>query len=150
MYVQLLFDFARETRTASAGENKPLPWFDEPRNDNERLLNWQTEWIRDKDRLALNRMYALGCEIAGKYISEEAKRNRNVRRLCRSDREEKAHNAITYIIARYSKVPGWAIRDSFTGYLYRRVQHELYYTRKVDKIVSFMDIEELYRRKKGT
>ena len=35
--------------------------------------------------------------------------------------------------------------ESFTSYLYLRIQHELFYRRKVDEIVSFVDMETFYR-----
>lgn len=57
----------------------------------------------------------------------------------KTDTEEKAHNAITYIIARYLRVKDFAITESFTGYLFLRIKHELFYQRKVDKIVDFVD-----------
>ena len=61
--------------------------------------------------------------------------------MARSDKEEKAHNAITYIIVRYLRVKDFAIRESFTAYLYLRIKHELFYQRKVDGIVDFVDWE---------
>lgn len=138
--VQLEFDFDELPKEAE--KPKPaLPHYDQPQNDNERLLNYQWAYKENGDNSALNAMYALGYTIAMKYISAKAKKNRHIAELCRSDREEKAHNAITYIIARYLRDKDFVIIRSFTGYLYLRIQHELYYYRKVDKIVSFVDME---------
>ena len=132
--VQLEFKFDDK-----AEKQKPaLPHFDNPKCDNERLLNYQWEY-KSGDQNALNSMYTLGFKIALKYISTKAQKNRHIAELCRSDKEEKAHNAITYIIARYLRVKDFSIRESFTSYLFLRVQHELFYTRKVDKIVSFVE-----------
>ena len=132
--VQLEFKFDDK-----AEKQKPaLPHFDNPKCDNERLLNYQWEY-KNGDQNALNSMYTLGFKIALKYISTKAQKNRHIAELCRSDKEEKAHNAITYIIARYLRVKDFGIRESFTSYLYLRVQHELFYTRKLDKIVSFVE-----------
>ena len=137
--VQLEFDFDELPKEAE--KTKPaLPHYDQPQNDNERLLNYQWEY-KNGDQNALNSMYTLGYKIALKYISTKAQKNRHIAELCRSEKEEKAHNAITYIIARYLKVSDFAIRESFTAYLYLRIQHELFYTRKVDKIVRFVDME---------
>ena len=122
-----------------------LPHFDQPQNDNERLLNYQWAYKENGDQNALNSMYTLGYKIALKYNSTKAQKNRHISELCRSDKEEKAHNAITYIIARYLRVKDFSIRESFTSYLYLRVQHELFYRRKVDEIVSFVDMETFYR-----
>ena len=140
--VQLEFDFDELPKEAE--KPKPaLPHYDQPQNDNERLLNYQWAYKENGDNSALNAMYALGYTIAMKYISAKAKKNRHIAELCRSDREEKAHNAITYIIARYLRDKDFVIIRSFTGYIYLRIQHELYYYRKVDKIVSFVDMETL-------
>lgn len=120
-----------------------LPHYDTPHNDNEMLLNYQYAYIMQGDKKALNAMYKKGKQIAMKYIAAKAKKNRHIAELCYSDREEKAHNAITYIIIRYSRAKDFAIQKSFTAYLYLRIQHELFYQRKVDKIVDFVDWETL-------
>lgn len=144
MNVQQEFDFG-ELRKES--KKSALPHFDKPKNDNERLLNYQWAYKENGDQSALNSMYTLGYKIALKYISTKAQKNRHVAELCKSDKEEKAHNAITYIIARYLKVSDFAIKESFTAYLYLRIQHELFYTRKVDKIVQFVDMEPFKEEK---
>lgn len=74
------------------------------------------------------------------YTEEMEKRKQEeAEKLAQCDKEEKAHNAITYIIARYLRVKDFAITESFTGYLFLRIKHELFYQRKVDKIVDFVD-----------
>ena len=135
--VQLEFKFEDK-----AEKQKPaLPHYDQPQNDNEKLLNWQYEYRIKGDENALNKMYRLGEIIALRYINTVAKKNKAVAKLAQSDKEEKAHNAITYIIARYLRVKDFAITESFTGYLFLRIKHELFYQRKVDKIVDFVDME---------
>lgn len=121
--------------------SKLLPYYPEPINDNQRLLNYQYDYKIKGDAKALNKMYVLGCKVAKRFIKTEAKARPPVAQLGESDREEKAHNAITYIIARYLRVKDFAIKESFTAYLYLRIKHELYYQRKVDKIVDFVDWE---------
>lgn len=141
--VQLEFDFGELPKTEAP---KPaLPHFDTPKSDNEKLLNYQYAYREQDDARALNQMYKLGYRIALKFINAKAKKNKHIAALCMDDREEKAHNAITYIIEQYIKRADFAITDSFTAYLYLRIQHELFYQRKVEKIVSFVDIETLYR-----
>lgn len=132
-------------RTKRHKKKRKLPYFENPKNDNERLLNYQYAYMTQDDKNALNAMYKEGKKIALKYIAAKAKKNKHIAALCMSDREEKAHNAITYIIEQYIKRADFAINDSFMAYLYLRIQHELFYQRKVDKIVSFVDIETLYR-----
>ena len=143
--VQLEFDFDELPKAEETQKKRKLPYFENPKDDNEHLLNYQYAYMTQDDKDALNAMYKKGKEIALKCIAAKAKKNRHIAELCYSDREEKAHNAITYIIEQYIKRADFAITDSFTAYLYLRIQHELFYQRKVDKIVSFVDIETLYR-----
>lgn len=132
---QLLFDELQPApQTAPA-----LPYFDAPNCDNERLLNLQYDYKENGNAQALNAMYTLGYKIALKYINAKAGKNPHIAHISDDEKEEKAHNAITYIIARYLRVRDFSIQESFTSYLYLRVQHELFYTRKVDKIVSFVE-----------
>lgn len=137
MPIQLEFNFDElpEKKT-------DLPHHEAPKNDNERLLNYQWDYKRG-DEAALNKMYELGYNIALRYISTHAKKNPHIAKLDKSRREEKAHNAITYIIARYLQIQDFAIHKSFTSYIYLRVQHELFYKRKVDDIVSFIDLDTI-------
>ena len=120
-----------------------LPHYESPKNDNELLLNYQWDY-RKGDKTALNKMYELGYNIALRYISIHAKKNPHIAKLDQNRREEKAHNAITYIIARYLQISDFAIYKSFTSYLYLRIQHELFYKRKVDDIVSFIDLDTIH------
>lgn len=138
--VQLEIEFDELPKENKAEKPKPvLPHFDNPKSDNERLLNLQYDYKENGNAQALNAMYALGYKIALKYINAKADKNPHIAHMSDDEKEEKAHNAITYIIARYLRVKDFSIRESFTSYLYLRVQHELFYTRKVDKIVSFVE-----------
>ena len=132
-------------------EEKPvelkLPYFATPRNDNETLLNFQYEY-RHGDQKALGRMYRLCVQIAMRYISEISKKNRKLRKLSAFDKESKAHDAASYIIEQLIKRPTFVISRSVTAYLWLRVEQELFYHRKVDKIVDFVDFSLFF--KEGT
>lgn len=129
---------------AEPGALPELPYYEEPRNDNQRLLNFQKEY-RDGDETALVRMYSLSKTIAWKYINKISRKNKKVRRLCREEREAKAEDAATYIIEQLKTRRFFAITSSFTGYLWLRVMHELFYYRKVDKIVDFVDFDRFFK-----
>src|SRR5574344_919701 len=127
-----------------------MPYYDTPSNDNQRLLNYQYEYKANGNARSINAMYALGSKIALKYINAQARKNSHIAHMSDDEKKEKAHNAITYIIARYLRVKDFSIRKSFTSYLYLRVQHELYYQRKVDKIVDFVDWKSIRGEMEGS
>lgn len=145
--VHLEFDVGELPQT----KQTPIPpHYDQPQNDNERLLKYQWEY-KNGDKSALNAMYQLCYKIALKFINAMAQKNRHIADLCRSDKEEKAHNAATYIVEQYLKRPDFAIKNSMTGYLYKRVQFELYgqNTRQCDRMLIFYgDVPESKEAKK--
>ena len=109
-----------------------------PPGDNGILLRLQDEYLAG-DSSALSGMYGLACKVCRKYINAKSEGNSHIAALTREEREEKAHNAAAYLVSRYLEDKGFRIRKSFTGYLYLRVLHELYYRRKVDGAVDFVD-----------
>jgi hypothetical protein len=129
---------------AEPGVLPELPYYADPKTDNQKLLNFQKEY-RDGDESALNRMYELSKIICAKYINKIGQKNRKVRSLSRLDKEGKAENAATYIIEQLITRPYFAITQSFTGYLWLRVMHELFYYREVDKIVDFVDFDRFFK-----
>lgn len=94
---------------------------------------------RSGNTAALNAMYSLLCTVAYKQINAISNGNAHIKQLAAEDRQAKAHDAATYIIEQYIKRPDFAIRTSATGYLYKRVQWELFHVRKCDKIVTYCD-----------
>lgn len=119
-----------------------LPRFAKPRNDNERLLNFQSDALRG-DEDAWGGMYALATTVALKFIKTAGKKNRHIKSLGAAEKKEKAHNAAAYIIAHYKECPWFFVKKNFTGYLYTAVKRELFHRRKADAIVDFVALDKL-------
>lgn len=103
-----------------------LPHFENPQNDNERLLNYQYDFLVNHKELALNGLFTLGLVIARKYINKEAQKNSHIKRLSWDEKEDKAAAAIAYFLSMYKRYSNFYVERSFTGYLYLRVKFELY------------------------
>lgn len=108
----------------------------QPKSDNKRLFELQGEYKGGRAE-ALGEMYEMLATIAAKTISRIGQGDARVKAMGCGEREQKAHDAATYIIEQYLKRPGFLITDSITGYLYRRVLKELNYARKCDKMLVF-------------
>lgn len=109
--------------------------------ENEQLLELQAQY-KNGDNAALSVMYKKLFVIAYKTINKKTHKNKNIARLTPIERQHKAEDASTYIIEQYLKRPDFFIKDSMTGYLYRRLSYELYgrgHQRKCDKIVRYTD-----------
>ncbi len=138
--LELPFEFWEE-------EKKPVqdvPYYARPKNDNERLLNYQYEY-RHGDEEALDKMYTLSKTITGKFINQFVNKNKKVKYLSAFDKESKAQNAASYLIEQFIKRPNFAIRKSVTAYLWLRVEKELFYHRKVDGIVDFTTLDNFIK-----
>lgn len=115
-----------------------LPYYDTPTNDNQRLLNLQFKYKVNGGKY-LGEMYKLLYEIAYKNINKLSEQSQKIKNMYAAERMEKAHNAATYIVEQYLKRPDFVIKNSMTGYLFKRVQFELYgkNTRHCDKMLIF-------------
>lgn len=145
---QPLFDDLPPLPTHETKQQGQLRWFSDPRSDNQKLMSWQYEYKTNGSQEALGEIYKLCRTIAAKFINTIAKKNRKVKELSAFDKEAKATDAATYIVQQMITRPDFAITKSWTGYLYLRVEFELYYRRKVDKMVDFVDLDRFF--KEGT
>ena len=117
-----------------------IPYYSEAQTDNQRFMNMQKRYIIDNDTKTLADMYRLGVKVALKMINKLSVSNRHLQRLARMERSEKAHSASSYIIEQYLKRPAFYIKKSYTAYLYKRVQYELFYHRKIDAAIIYCDM----------
>ena len=142
------FDFWEEEKKQEAEklqeQNDSLPHFPEPKNDNEYLLECQWEY-RHGDKTALVRMYKRAKTLGLKFINAIGQKNQHVRAMSWETKKIKAEDAATYMIEQFIKRPSFAINKNFPGYLFLRVAHELYYRRKVDKVVDFVDLAKFLK-----
>ena len=107
-------------------------------SDDQQLFNFQFEFKKGNAQ-ALAGMYKKLYEVAYKIINNRSRTNGRIAALSADERKQKAHDAATYIVEQYLKRPGFAIQNSMTGYLFKRVQFELYgeNTRHYDKMLIF-------------
>ncbi len=142
------FDFWEEEKKQEAerlqDQNASLPHFSVPKNDNEFLLECQWQY-KHGDESALVRIYKRSKTLSLKFINAIGQKNKHVRVLSWDTKKIKAEDAATYIIEQYMKRADFAVVKNFPGYLFLRVVHELYYMRKVDHLVDFVDLQKFFK-----
>lgn len=144
----LFDDLPEEPEYKVNGKTIQLRWYSDPKSDNQRLLSWQYEYRNEGNQEALKPIFIILRTIALKYINTIAKKNKRIANLSQFDKECKAANAASYMVEQLILRPKFVINRSFTGYLYKRVEYECFYHRKVDKIVDFVDLDLFF--KEGT
>lgn len=150
----LPFDFYQDEKEAFL---KALPHYQEPVNDNQKLLNLQWEYFTHGDQKALGQFFDLLKEIGYKMVNTETNRNKHIRGMPSGEREDKAHAAAMYMVEQllsrqyfYFGAPDKKTGEPQkpTGYLWLRVFHEIYYQTAAEKIQDFVDLGLFF--KEGT
>lgn len=130
---QSLFDYAEITPGLS-----DLPYYPQPRNDNERLFNLQKAYY-EGDKEALGKMFIILEQIAPKIVNIESKsRQLNLPKVRMTELAEEA--VMIFIEAVMKK--GLVIKKSFIAYLRLQVLRALFYFPKS------MQFEKWLREKK--
>lgn len=112
-----------------------LPFFDNPKDDNEKLFNLQFRYRVNGDKMALSEMYCACKNICKKLFHKEI----NAVKKRHLSITEKSHNCAEYIVEQFLSRDDFVIEKSFVAYCYLRVRYELFYQSKPDSIVDFVD-----------
>ena len=110
-------------------------------SDDQQLFKLQSR-LKNGDAQAMAEMYEKLVMVAYKTINSRSNSNAKIKALSADERKQKAHDAATYLIEQYLKRPAFVITDSITGYLYTRVNWELYgkdHQYKRDQMVVYTD-----------
>lgn len=120
--------------------------FPDPKNDNEKLLNYQYEWLVHKDAKAWEALWILSRQIARRMILTLAKKKGFV--LDPLTLEDKTDDAIIYILRRYQR--GWYVRKAYHKAIKEGVIHAIWHRTKAQKNEVLMDDEQMARLVKET
>ena len=124
--MQLEFGFMEELREAEQrekAEKRNLPYFDTPRDDNQRLLNYQHDWLTNGDEKAWEKLWELARKVARRMIRAQQKKKGF--RLDRLDEDDRVDTAVIYVLRRYRD--GWWVRKAYLKAIKEGVVHALWY-----------------------
>ncbi len=116
----------------------PLPHFDAPRDDNQKLLNLQYEFLRTGSDGARREFFTMAYEVIHRIIWHYAGREcwDEERRL------DAASAAFEYVFRRYTDGSGWHVGKNFISALKNGVRHALWYRTRKDREESLDEMME--------
>lgn len=123
-----------------------LPYFESPDSDNELLLNYQHDFIKNGDKNAWGKLLSLAFEVTKRLIWAWLKEHRDVY-LDEIGQDEKASIAMEYVLRRYSKNVGWYVKKNYIGALKGGVMHAMGYTSKIEEMTDICENVNLERSK---
>ena len=134
----LLLRFDSDGKTVSS---EGLPHFDDPKNDNERLLNYQYDWLVHRNPEAWEKLWLLSCTVARRMITAMARKKGF--KLSEATLHDKVENAVIYVLRRYDY--GWYVRKAYLKAIKEAVVHSLWYRTKAQRMETIMDDETISR-----
>ncbi len=127
MNVQALeFSFMDELREQEEKKRlaeRVLPYYPHPRDDNQRLLNYQHDWLEKGDPEAWKDLWKLSHTVARRMIKALAKKTGFV--LDRLSLESKVDDAVFYVLRRYRE--GWYVKRAYLRAIKEGVVHAMWY-----------------------
>lgn len=134
-------EVGKETAQQTVEGAVKLPHFEAPQNDNERLLNYQYDFLVNGSQEAWRNLWELTSATAGRMLAHGCKQ-RNIH-FSKEQWEDKRAEAVMYLLRRYRTRPGYRIEADFPLHIWYAVKHVLDYKRKCDGLVDFVSEKEL-------
>nr|DAG58965.1 MAG TPA: hypothetical protein [Bacteriophage sp.] len=129
----LEFDFFEQEKQEEKKEIDRLPFFEKTENDNQRLMNLQSEYYHGKTE-KLDEMFLLLLGIARKIISKEVKEKKLI--FYRDHKEELAIDSVSLVIEQILKNK-LKIKTNWIAYLYLQVKKTMYTKTKAKKLEDY-------------
>lgn len=114
------------------------PYYENPKNDNEQLFNYQYEYLKHGDQNAYGKLLELALKVIKRLIWRWLESHRKVY-WDDITQDEKAMEALVYVLRRYSTRVGWYCSTNFITILQDGVRHVTQYDTKINKSLTFVE-----------
>jgi hypothetical protein len=143
---QLEFSFMEELREQEKVEKlaqRRLPYYPHPRDDNQRLLNYQHDWLEKQDPKAWTKLWNLAQKVARRMIRAQARRRGFY--LDELAVDDRTSDAVCYVLRRYQY--GWYVKKAYLKAIKEGVVHALWYRTLADESQESQseDVMALYK-----
>lgn len=108
-----------------------LPYYANPKNDNELLFNYQYDYIVNNNEKAWKDLMTLSYKVIQRIIWGLIGQKKVV--LDEEEQMEKASIAIEYVLRRYDKNVGYRVNNNFILFLKDGVKHAIKYKTKLEQ-----------------
>mgnify|MGYP003290175192 CR=1 FL=1 len=126
-----------ERLNLEARKNLSLPYYPEPKNDNEKLFNYQYEYIKNNDSVAWGNLLELSFIVTKRLVWKWMKAEKII--LDDIEQDEKTSIAVEYVLRRYTKNIGYCITTNFITALKDGVKHAMKYKTKADYVTDSLE-----------
>ena len=121
-----------------------LPYYDNPENDNELLMNYQHDWIVHADFGSRQKMFELGYKVMKRLLWRKMKKG-GVGYLDEEQQSDIVSNAFVYVFRRFDY--GYVVNKNFLTVLNDGLRHALFYRTMANSETSLDAIKGDYTNK---
>ncbi len=125
--------------------SQSLPYFENPKDDSEKLFNLQYKYLKNGDEEARKELYLLSYEIMRRLLWRRMKKG-GMGWLDEEQQNEIVADAFWYVFRRYERGMGYIVTTSFISVLKNGVKHALEYTTMKDQEVSLTGIKNITQK----
>lgn len=125
-----------------------LPYFDAPKDDNEKLLSYQFLYLKNGDENARNQLHLLAYKILQRILWKEMKTG-GYKWLDEEKQMEILQDAFLYIFRRYDKDKGYVVKKNYISVLKGGIKHALTYTTMQSKEISLDGVKNITWKSRG-
>lgn len=122
-----------------------LPYFENPKNDSEKLFNLQYKYLKEGDKAARQELYLLSYKIMRRILWRRMKKG-GLGWLDEERQDEIVADAFLYVFRRYERGKGYVVKKSFISVLKGGVRHAVEYTTMKDNEESISDIKNITQK----
>lgn len=122
-----------------------LPYFENPKNDSEKLFNLQYKYLKEGDKVARQELYLLSYKIMRRILWRRMKKG-GLGWLDEERQDEIVADAFLYVFRRYERGKGYVVKKSFISVLKGGVRHAVEYTTMKDNEESISDIKNITQK----
>lgn len=131
--VQKQHDQANE----DARKHLVLPYYQNPKNDAERLMNYQFDYIKNGSEQAWGELITLSFKVTKRLVWKWMKSHKL--RLDDIEQDEKTSIAVEYVLRRYKTRIGYCVTKNFITTLEKGVEHAMLYKTKMDVETDYIE-----------
>ena len=112
-----------------------LPYFENPKDDNELMFTLQYRYLKNKDLAARDELYKMGYKLLHRLLWAEMRKSAGLY-LDEEQQSELVATAFVYVFRRYEKGRGYTVDKNFIVVLRGGIRHALQYRTMASDEVS--------------